>query len=363
MTLHSGAVHARVLGHDDREAYDAFVARSPLADVLNSWAWGEVKRESGWTPRRIALTSGDDIVAVAQMLETRPVKGSPPILYCPRGPVLDYNRPDILRALVGEIRARAGSAIFLKIDPPIERDSAEAATLSSAGFRPSGGSGFGGVQPTAVMVLDLSLGLDKVEEGFHKKWRYNIRLAERKGVTVRTAGADEIDVFYEILIETAKRDGFLVRGRDYFRTLHAKLAPSGQFQMFLTEYDGRPIAGAILLCFGPRATYTYGASSNEHRNVMPNHLMQWTMIRWAHEHGFRIYDFRGVSPVRNGAPVEEHIAGLNRFKEGFGARYVEYAGEHDLALRPLLYKAWTVGSPIAMELLKKVRGQSGSVPE
>jgi lipid II:glycine glycyltransferase (peptidoglycan interpeptide bridge formation enzyme) len=361
MTVDSAAVQARVLSEADRARYDAFAARSGLADVLNSWAWGEVKRESGWTPRRIALEQDGDIVAAAQLLQTRPVKGSPPILYCPRGPVLDYRQPTLLRRLADEIKARAGSAIFLKCDPAIELDSPEALTLREAGFRPAGGGGFGGVQPTAVMVLDLSLGLEKVQEGFHKKWRYNIRLAEKKGVTVRAAGIDDLGVFYDLLLETAKRDGFLVRGRDYFRTLHDRLGD--QFQMFLTMYEGRAIAGAIMLCFGPRATYTYGASSNEHRNVMPNHLMQWEMIQWAHGRGYQIYDFRGVSPVRDGKPVEEHIAGLNRFKDGFGAKYVEYAGEHDLPLRPLMYKGWTIGAPIAMAALKKLRGQSGSLAE
>ena len=96
---------------------------------------------------------------------------------------------------------------------------------------------------------------------------------------------------------------------------------------------------------------------------MPNHLMQWKMIEWAHSHGYKTYDFRGVSPVRNGAPVEEDIAGLNRFKEGFGARYVEYVGEWDLPLRRLVYQGWRYGAPIAMKALKAVRGQSGSIAD
>jgi lipid II:glycine glycyltransferase (peptidoglycan interpeptide bridge formation enzyme) len=261
------------------------------------------------------------------------------------------------------VPARAGRAIFLKCDPAIELGSPESRALRDAGFRPASTGAFGGVQPTAVMVLDLTLGLDRIEEGFHKKWRYNIRLAERKGVEVSEGGRDDLDAFHDLLLETARRDHFLVRGREYFRTLYDVLAPAGQFRLFLTRYEGRLVAGAILLCFGGRATYTYGASSNEHRNVMPNHLMQWTMIRWAHDNGYSLYDFRGVSPVRDGKPVEEHIAGLNRFKEGFGARYVEYAGEHDLALRPLAYQGWKRGSPVAMAVLKKLRGQAGTIAE
>ena len=349
----------RVAGDADRERFDAFVARSPLADALNSWAWGDVKRASGWTPRRLLVEEAGEVALAAQILETRPVRGAPPILYCPRGPVLDYGRVDLLRQFANDVRRRSSGAVFLKCDPGVERDSDAAAALVAAGFRPAGGSGFGGVQPKAVMVLDLSLGLDKVEEGFHKKWRYNIRLAERKGVVVAPVEREELPVFYDILVETARRDGFLIRGREYFETLHDMLAPRGQFRMFLARYGDTPVAGAILLCFGSRATYTYGASSNEHRNVMPNHLMQWTMIRWAHENGYQVYDFRGVSPMRDGQPVEAHLAGLNRFKEGFGARYVEYAGEHDLPLRPLLYQGWKRGFPIARTVLRRVRAGAG----
>jgi lipid II:glycine glycyltransferase (peptidoglycan interpeptide bridge formation enzyme) len=357
-------VNVRVLADPDREAYDAFASASPLADVMQSWAWGEVKRRSGWTPHRIVVS--DDagmLVASAQVLETRPVRGAPPILYAPRGPVLDYRNDDALRALVDGIRARGRNAVLLKADPPLDIGSPDASALERAGFRKAGGGGFGGVQPTAVMVLDLSLGLDKVHEGFHSKWRYNIRLAERKGVEVEHARADQLDAFYDLLLETARRDKFLVRGRDYFRTLFDVLEPNGQLALFTTRYEGKPVAGAMLLCFGGRATYTYGASSNEHRNVMPNHLMQWRMIQWAHERGYQIYDFRGVSPVRDGTPVSAEIAGLNRFKEGFGARYVEYAGEFDLPLRPVVYLGWRYGAPLAMKALKAVRGQSGSLAD
>lgn len=356
-------LRARTLVPSDREAYDAFVSASPLADVLQSWAWGEVKRGSGWTPIRFVIERQGEIVAAAQILQTRPVRIAPPILYAPRGPVLDYHDAEALRMLIDGVRDRAGPAIFLKCDPPVERGSLEASELHAAGFRRAGGGGFGGVQPTAVMVLDLAPGIDAVHEGFHKKWKYNIRLAERKGVEVAEAGRDDLKVFYDLLIETAKRDRFLVRGRDYFERLYDVLEPAGQLKMFLTRTEGKPIAGAMLLCFGNRATYTYGASSNEHRNLMPNHLMQWTMIKWAAGHGYGIYDFRGVSPVRDGVPVEEHIAGLNRFKEGFGARYVEYTGELDLPLRRALYLGWRYGSPAAMRALRAARRQSGSLPD
>ncbi|HJT37819.1 MAG TPA: peptidoglycan bridge formation glycyltransferase FemA/FemB family protein [Actinomycetota bacterium] len=342
---------------DQRDRYDAAIAASPLADVMQSYGWGEVKRASGWQPLRLLVEDDDGRVrAACSILRTKPAKGIPALLYAPRGPVLDYGDTAALHALIGEVRRRAAGGFMLKCDPPIESRSEAAVSLEKAGFQRVRSGAFGGVQPTAVMVLDLSPGLDKVFEGFKSKWRYNIRLAERKGVTVREGSREDIQPFYDILLETARRDRFTVRARSYFEKLWDELAPRGMLKMFMADYGGAPIAGILLTAMGERVIYTYGASSNEHRNVMPNHLIQWTAIRWATDNGYRIYDFRGVSPMHDGRAVTEHIAGLNRFKEGFGARYVEYAGEFDLSLRPWWYTLWRKGAPTAMSLRRKIAG-------
>lgn len=344
----------------DRARYDAAVAASPLADVMQSWAWGEVKRATGWQALRLLVTDGDAVRGACSILRKGEVPGIPPLLYAPRGPVLDPGDADATRALLAEIRRRAGGAFMFKCDPPVEAGSDAARALVAAGLRNVRSGAFGGVQPTTVMVLDLTAGADKVFEGFKSKWRYNVRLAERKGVTVREGARDDLDAFHSIYVETARRDGFTPRGRTYFETLWRELHPHGHLRVFLAELEGRPIAAIMLLLMGERAMYTYGASSNEHRNVMPNHLLQWTAIRWAAEAGYRIYDFRGVSPVRDGKPVEPHLAGLNRFKEGFGARYVEYAGEFDLPLRAGWYALWRAGAGPAMKLRARLRGGAGA---
>jgi lipid II:glycine glycyltransferase (peptidoglycan interpeptide bridge formation enzyme) len=349
-------MRARAATDADHERYNAFVAASPSADVLQAWEWGEVKRRSGWSPARFLVEDGSgSTVGAAQVLARRPVRAAPPLLYAPRGPVIDGAATDVVEALVEEVRRRGRHAFVLKADPPAEAGSPDAKALEAAGFALAPEAGFGGVQPRAVMVLDLDPTEEELLAGFHSKWRYNVRVSERKGVEVARAGRDELAAFYDLLLETARRDGFLIRGRSYFETLFDLLSPAGQLAMFLARFEGRPIAGALCMGFGRRLTYTYGASSNEHRNVMPNHLMQWHMIRWAKEQGYLIYDFRGVSPVRDGRPVEAHLAGLNRFKEGFGARYVEYAGTFDLPLRPVLYRAWRWGAPIAIGALKRLK--------
>lgn len=341
----------------ERERYDAYVASRPDGDALQSWAWGEVKRASGWEPLRLLVTDGATDVAACSLLRLVPMRGVPPILYAPRGPV--WSRDDALPPLLDAIRAHAGGAYLFTCDPPVT----DASALIRAGLRPVSTGGFGGVQPRAVMTLDLTPGADTVFEGFKSKWRYNVRLAERKGVKVRDGDLADLRAWYEVLVETATRDRFLVRGYPYFETIWKELGEAGMLRLLLAEHEGDLVAGILLFRFGQRITYVYGASANAKRDLMPNHLLQWTAIRDAANDGIATYDFRGVSPVRNGEPAEPHIAGLNRFKEGFGATYVEYAGQLDLPLRSGWYWAWTNIAPKILAWRRRRAGGVGSAAD
>lgn len=347
-------MRSHVADNDDRERYNAFVAASPVADPLQSFEWGEVKSRSGWAPLRLFVEDSGEILGTCSVLMTRPAPGFPFIAYSPRGPVIEYTRTEVFEALLEAVRERCGKAFVFTCDPPIE-SGGPAAELLSSRLRQVASGGFGGVQPKAIMVLNLDGDLDQILGNFKSKWRYNVRLADRKGVTVRTGTRPDLDVFYDLLRTTAARDRFAVRGRRYFEDLWEVLHPAGMLRLFVAEFEGKPLAAIILFCMGNRATYVYGASSDEHRNLMPNHLIQWEAIRWAKESGFGIYDFQGVSPMRGGEPLEPELAGLNRFKEGFGATYVEYAGQFDLPLRGVWYSAWRALYPPAIALARRLR--------
>ena len=142
--------------------------------------------------------------------------------------------------------------------------------------------------------------------------------------------------FYELLVETAQRDGFTIRGRSYFDDIWELLGGRGLARMFMARYEGTLLSATLAFVLGEQCWYVYGASSNSHRDVMPNHLIQWEMMRWAKSQGCTVYDMRGVAPEGPDAG-EEGLSGLNRFKRGFGAQYVEYVGEFDLILRPMWY--------------------------
>lgn len=339
---------------EDRQRFNDFVARFETGDLLQSFEWGELKSHSGWKPVRVFAERDGEIVAAASLLKRAIPKTGRCIMYASRGPVLDTQNAELLQAFSSYMKETAikHKAILLKIDPPVPiEDTISESNLQSAGFMPVAAQGFGGTQPKCVMQLDLDKPLDELMASFKEKWRYNIRLAGRKGVTVNMdCPRSDLPVFYELLKATCERDGFLVRGLSYFENMWDALVPAGYMKLVLTYYDGQPIAGAIAYIFGDKAMYTYGASSNEHRNVMPNHLMQWTMIQWAKESGCKWYDFRGVSPRKGNG--DEHLQGLNRFKDGFSPRFVEYIGEYDMVLSPGFYWLWNVLRPKIQNALK-----------
>lgn len=344
----------------DHQRFNDFVAASPIGDLLQSFEWGELKRRTGWTPIRLIAEDDGRITAAASVLRRRIPRTNRCIMYAQRGPVLDTHDTELVQRFCGYMRrvAVANRAILLKIDPPIPVEDVDGeANLRAAGFAPLAVSGFGGTQPKAVMQLDLDGSRDELIASFKPKWRYNIRLAERKGVQVRMSCQEsDLRTFYALLQETCKRDGFVVRGYSYFRDMFDILGPPGYVALAMTSYEGEDVAGAIVNRFGDRATYAYGASSNRHRNVMPNHLMQWSLIQWAKDQGCRVYDFRGVSPLRDGK-LDSRLEGLNRFKEGFCPRYVEYIGEYDMVISPLMYRLWTLALPLVRRSLK-ARGRA-----
>ena len=154
------------------------------------------------------------------------------------------------------------------------------------------------------------------------------------------------DTFYDLLEVTAQRDGFGIRAREYFHHLRELIIAAGLGELFMAYVDGTPVAGAIAFILGGQCWYVYGASDNDHRSLMPNHLVQWEIMRWAKQSGCEVYDMRGVSPEVDGKPVDERLAGLNRFKRGFGAQYVEYIGDWDLVLSRTWYGLFQRALPI-----------------
>ncbi|MFY9216850.1 MAG: peptidoglycan bridge formation glycyltransferase FemA/FemB family protein [Tepidanaerobacteraceae bacterium] len=334
----------KIIKQEEKELFNEFMAWGPKGHILQSYEWGEVKRRTGWEPIRLLVMDGGKPVAGISILKRRlPIPGfNKCIFYAPRGPVADYSDEKTLKFLFTQVKAIAKKhgSVFLKIDPDIKApDERVVKNLRSVGFtHVDSGKDFDGIQPKFVFRLDINnKSLDEIMAGFHHKTRYNIRLAARRGVTVKVGEREDLKPFYDILEETCIRDKFLIRGFDYFETLWDELVEKGLARLFMAEYEGKYIAGTLAFIFGDKAWYIYGASSNSHRNVMPIYALQWEMIKWAKENNCTMYDFRGVS---GDLSSDNPLYGLYRFKKGFNGEFTEFIGEFDLPLSPFFYYLW-----------------------
>lgn len=327
-----------------RVEWDDFVRGQDGGHFLQSWGWGELKTGANWKPLRLALyeRSQGKIVAAAQVLR-RTVLSIPPRLahlaYVPRGPVLDWTASMsdggslahyFLRALREHMR-RSG-ALALQIEPPLELESAEAqsalACLKKLDFREAQV-----VQPVRTIALALQQDEESLLAHMKEKWRYNLRLAARKGVQIREAQSrEELEAWYTLLQTTAKRDQFGIHTLDYYRRAWDIFLPRQQACLFLAYADQELLAGIFVSLFGREAIYLYGASSNERRNLMPNYLLQWEAIRRARQTGARSYDFWGIPATDAG---DEEMAGVYRFKSGWGGRVISFIGNYEYIYRPL----------------------------
>ena len=334
---------------------ERFVKSHEKSHFLQLPQWAGVKEH--WVWRGVLALEDDKIVGTMSVLIRKLPMGFS-MMYVPRGPVCDRNDPYVMACLLGgaEDLAAQQNALELRMDPdePFENRSFRE-LMGAWGFREYEDNGFNHIQAQHVFRLYLR---GKTEESvfgeFCQKTRYNVRLATRKGVTIRVYSGDkpvpdgELDAFDRIMRETGNRDHFIPREKAYYRKVLESLG--GEAVLYMAYYEDTPVAGTIGVFSGGKGWYLYGASSNHHRNVMPNYLLQWEMVRTALERHCVFYDFRGVpGKVRE----EDPLYGLYRFKKGFGGTYCKFTGLFLCRYRPVL----GICFDMALKAFRKLRGR------
>jgi len=320
-------------------AWNSFAEESPQSHVLQSSQWGQLKERFGWQVARVAIEDQGQWLAGTQVLSRS--LGPKTIAYVPKGPITDWADAEATQALLEALHrlCRQRRAILLKIEPDLADDPTLAQKLTTLGFRPSPQT----IQPQCTILLDLTPASEDILARMKSKTRYNIRLAARKGVTVREGTAEDLPDFYRLMQTTGERDGFGIHSESYYETAYQLFVPQGFAKLFLATFEDRILGGIMAFAFGQRAWYMYGASSGEHRNLMPNYLLQWEAIKWAKERGCLTYDLWGI-PDEEKATLEREFLkrsdglwGVYRFKRGFGGQVVRYLGAYDYVYSPLLY--------------------------
>jgi peptidoglycan pentaglycine glycine transferase (the first glycine) len=334
--------------------YEAFLQAHPKGHFMQSPQWAKIK--SFWKNEVVTVEDEAGNIKGSMSLLIRKIPVLPfTMMYSPRGPVCDPHDRETLAALLEKCRklAKKNRSYVLKMDPDIEIEDTKFEEIAkSLGFSVSRGlKNYEGIQPRFVFRLDLrGKTEDQLMQDFHQKVRYNIRLSERKGVTVKVGGREDVATFYRMIVETGVRDNFVVRSREYYEKVYDCLSPD-HVRVFIAYYEDKPIAGTIGILYGNKCWYLYGASINEHRNLMPNYLLQWNMIKWALESGADIYDFRGVP---GNLDENNHMYGLYKFKVGFNGKFTEFIGMLDYVFNPLVYFCAEKGIAAFRDLRRKI---------
>ena len=366
-----------ILKEIDKETHVEFLKNYQTFSFLQLPCWAEVK--SGWKSKSVGWFDERKLVCVGLILIRNIPKTKWSLFYLPEGPVLD---PDYAKNVVDWLTplrdfAKESGAFNLKLGPQVTINTWSAATIKSAisdnvyrqfkdvdpdRVNPFGheigtklrnlggkqietdGEGFGDVQPRFVFAIDVEgKSDDELLATFSQEWRRNIKKAEKSEVKVRQANFSDLETFHTLYKETAKRDKFTPRPLNYFKQMWKSLNENSnnlaEMRLYIAEQENVCHAACLWVRVGKHVWYTYGASSTSGRELRPSNAIQWQMMRDARDAGASIYDMRGIAATLN---EKSPLFGLLRFKIGTGGKVIQYVGEWDFVLKPLIYKAFRV---------------------
>jgi len=352
--------------------WNEHIQHLPGAHALQTREWADVKTKFGWTPNPLLWQSeSGEVNAAALILQRsipiRPFQLNLSVMYAPRGPLLDWSNEDLARRVLDDIQAFAkqNKAIFVKIDPDLPIGSGipgeDEAIDNPVGLSVKSGLkkrnwhfSAEQIQFRNTVIIDLTENEDAMLMRMKSKTRYNIRLAKRKGVTVRVGGLEDIDLLYQMYAHTAVRDDFLIRNKNYYEEVWTTFFRSKLAEPLIAEVDNQPVGAAVIFRFGGRAWYFHGMSLDEHREKMFNYRLQWEAMIRSKSAGCQCYDMWGAPDIFSEA---DPMWGVYRFKDGFGGQVLRTLGAWDYPVRPLLYRIYSQILPRVLGVMRK-RGKS-----
>lgn len=361
------AFKSDILIIENPDDWNNLIAGLPGAHALQTWQWGRVKADVGWRPHPLVWRDPEGTVCAGALVLQRVATLGLSVMYAPRGPMLDWEDTDLVATVLDDLQAfaRERGAIFLKIDPdlplgvgiPGEEDGqsnpaglALKDDLGTRGWRFSDEQ----IQFRNTVLVDLNEDEDDLLMRMKSKTRYNIRLAKRRGVTVRAGGVDDIDLLYRMYAHTSVRDDFLIRGRDYYALVWRIFFEAGLAEPLIAEVEGEPVGAVVIFRFGGRAWYIHGMSLDEHREKMFTYRLQWEAMVRSKQAGCTAYDMWGAPDIFD---KSDSMWGVYRFKDGFGGQVVRTLGAWDYPVRPVAYRLYSQVLPRVLNVMRR-RGKS-----
>lgn len=316
---------------------------------LQTFQWGEIKDQFGWKSIKVALYKETEIVAVALLLKKKIPLLKSSIIYCPRGPIFNTDDCEEIKEILLTIKkvAQNEGAISIKIDSELlSDDKSWINALKALNWKKSSE-----VQFRNTAIVDLTYDEDKILSCMKKKGRYNIKVAARNEVEIQESNRELLDDFFNQYTNTGRRNNFITRSIEYYKTVAEAFFDSGNGTLFTAHHQGDFLAGAFVIHLKDRAWYFYGSSGDEKRNLMPTYLLHWEIIKWAKSKGLKDYDMWGAPEVLN---EKDSMWGVYKFKENLGAKFRDQAGAYDLTLKPFSNFFVNKVIPLVQILRKKI---------
>lgn len=358
-------------------SWNQIISNLPDPHFLQTYEWGQVKAKYGWEPiylvwdeqghmkeERSDLSSFVFPVQAACLVLKRTALRRFSIFYAPKGPLMDWTNEPLRKRVLDDLQffAKKQGAIFLKLDPDVvlgrgvpasvdevTENSGQAvmSDLKRRGWVESSDQ----IQFRNTVMVDLSASEEDILMRMKQKTRYNVRLAEKKGVTVRVGKPEDLGMLYRMYAETSVRDNFVIRDQEYYMTVWKTFMQSSEPSVIplIAEVNGDPIAGLFLFMFAGRGYYVYGMSREKHREKMPTYLLQWAAMKHAKTRGCLTYDLWGAPDLFD---ESDSLRGVYRFKEGLGGDVVRTLGAYDFAPNKFWYSMYSDVMPRVLNFMK-----------
>lgn len=351
------------------ENWNDTISSLPGASLLQTAQWAEVKARVGWKAFPKVWKKENGLVEAAALILKRPIQAGPfsigkSFLYVPRGPLMDWNDEGLRDRVLSDLEqfAREQKALFVKIDPDVPlsfgEPGSDAFRENSAGQKLLAYYQLHGwkhspqqIQFANSVWINTEPDTDVLLGNMKQRTRYKVRLAEKKGVTVRRGGEQDFEPLADLYAVTSERDGFLIREKSYYLDVWNRFFKANMLTPLIAEFDGQMIAAVMIFTVGSTARYVYGMSGAEHREKMPNYLLQWEAIKLAKEKGCSVYDLWGAPDVFS---EDDRMWGVYQFKRGLGGDVVITPGAWDLPVDPAGYQLFIHMLPKLISMMKKI---------
>jgi lipid II:glycine glycyltransferase (peptidoglycan interpeptide bridge formation enzyme) len=320
----------------DRAQYDRWVRAHPQGSLWQSLEREVYLKACGQTTKIYVVESGHSFLASA-LVSIDKTMGGFSVWDISRGPLWnegqEKNVDHLLKQILQDAQQDKCLQLFLSPQLPLPPTCPSVAFEKRRGVTYHLRTSSRRIHAEATRSIDLTLSEVQILAQMHQKGRYNIGVARKNGVCVRTGSVKDIDAFYALLMSTSNRDRFTISQKSHYKRF---LTDLDQSFFLMAEYAGKPIAGLIGVMWGGCGIYYYGASSYEHRHLMAPYALQWEAIRFCKAHGCTEYDVLGIS--KEGAAADDPWWGITDFKRKFGGTVREYAPEQTIILRPVMQK-------------------------